>query len=69
MMGQKPPNVWNWHLALDEGALSELGGSLVEHGKGQTLKVPSTLEEYYAAGGSLVAQGYLIPIEHLQSST
>ena len=24
LMGQKPPNVWNWHLALVEGALSEL---------------------------------------------
>ena len=45
------------------------GGFLVEHDKGQTLEVPSTLEEYYAAGGSLVAQGYLNPIEQLQSST
>ena len=39
------------------------------HGKGQTLQVPSTLEEYYAAGGSLVAQGYLNPVEQEQSST
>ena len=103
LMGQKPLHVWNWHLALNEGGLSELqfwqanfdrlhgaplwldphvqtvlftdagaqgwGGFLVEHGKGQTLQVPSTLKEYYAAGGSLVAQGYLNPIEQLQSST
>lgn len=103
LMGQRPANVWNWHLALDEGALSELrfwqtnfdrlhgtplwldphvqtvlftdagaqgwGGFLVEHGKGQTLRVPSTLDEYYAAGGSLAAQGYLNPIEQMQSST
>ena len=89
LMGQKPLNVWNWHLALNENTLSELqfwqansdrlhgaplwldphvqtvlftdagaqgwGGFLVEHDKGQTLQVPSTLEEYYAAGGSLVA--------------
>ena len=44
-------------------------GFLVEHGQGQTLQVPSTLAEYYAAGGSLVAQGYLNPIEPLQSPT
>ena len=103
LMNQKPLNVWNWHLALDEGALTELqfwqtnfdrlhgvplwldphvqtvlftdagaqgwGGFLVEHGKGQTLRVPSTLEEYYAAGGSSVAQGYLNPVEQAQSST
>ena len=103
LMGQKPLHVWNWHLAVNEGAQSELqfwqanfdrlhgaplwldphvqtvlftdagaqgwGGFLVEHGKGQTLQVPSTLEEYYAAGGSLVAQGFLNPIEQLQSST
>ena len=102
LMGQKPLHVWNWHLALDEDALSELqfrqtksnrlhgaplwldqhvqtvlftdagaqgwGGFLVEHGKGQNLQVPSTLEEYYAAGGSLVAQWYLNPIEQSQSS-
>ena len=101
LMNQKPLNVWYWHLALDEGALTELqfwrtnfdrlhgiplwldphvqtvlftdagaqgwGGFLVEHGKGQTLRVPSTLEEYYAAGGSFVAQGY--PVEQAQSST
>ena len=24
LMNQKPLNVWNWHLALDEGALTEL---------------------------------------------
>ena len=24
LMGQKPLNVWSWHLALNEGALSEL---------------------------------------------
>ena len=103
LMGQKPLHVWNDHIALNEGALSELqfwqanfdrlhgaplwldphvqtvlftdagaqgwGGFLVEHGKGQTLQVPSTLDEYFAAGGSLVAQGYLNPIEQLQSST
>ena len=103
LIGEKPLHVWNWHLALNEGALSELqfwqanfdrlhgaplwldphvetvlftdagaqgwGGFLVEHGKGQTLQVPSTLEEYFAAGGSLVAQGYLNPTEQLQSST
>ena len=103
LMNQKPLHVWNWHLALDEDALSELrfwqtnfdrlhgaplwldphvqtvlftdagaqgwGGFQVEHGKGQTLQVPSTLEEYYAAGGSLVAQGYLNPVEQEQSST
>ena len=103
LMNQKPLNVWNWHLALDEGALTELqfwrtnfdrlhgvplwldphvrtvlftdagaqgwGGFLVEHGKGQTLRVPSTLEEYYAAWGSSVAQGYLNPVEQAQSST
>ena len=103
LMNQKPLNVWNWHLALDEGALTELqfwrtnfdrlhgvplwldphvqtvlftdagaqgwGGFLVEHGKGQTLRVPSTLEEYHAAGGSSVAQGYLNPVEQAQSST
>ena len=103
LMNQKPLNVWNWHLALDEGALTELqfwrsnfdrlhgvplwldphvqtvlftdagaqgwGGFLVEHGKGQTLRVPSTVEEYYAAGGSSVAQGYLNPVEQAQSST
>jgi len=97
LMNQKPLHAWNWHLALNEDALSELqfwqtdfdrlhgeplwldphvqtvmftdagaqgwGGFIVEHGKGQTLRVPSTLEEYYAAGGSLVAQGYLNPIE------
>ena len=103
LINQKPDNVWNWHLALNDGALTELqfwrtnfdrlhgvplwlaphvqtvmftdagaqgwGGFLVEHGKGQTLQVPSTLEEYYAAGGSMVAQGYLDPVEQLQSST
>ena len=103
LMNQKPLNVWNWHLALDEGALTELqfwqtnfdrlhgvplwldphvqtvlftdagaqgwGGFIVEHGRGQTLRVPSTLEEYYAAGGSSVAQGYLNPVEQAQSST
>ena len=103
LMNQKPLNVWNWHLALDEGALTELqfwqtnfdrlhgvplwldphvqtvlftdagaqgwGGFLVEHGKGQTLRVPSTSEEYYAAGGKSVAQGYLNPVEQAQSST
>ena len=103
LMGQKPLHVWSWHLALNEGALSELQfwqanfdrlhgaplwldphvetvlftdagaqgwrGFLVEHGKGQTLEVPSTLEKYFAAGGSLLAQGFLNPIEQLQSST
>ena len=103
LINQKPVNVWNWHLALDDGALTELqfwrtnfdrlhgvplwlaphvqtvmftdagaqgwGGFVVEHGKGQTLQVPSTLEEYYAAGDSMVAQGYLDPVEQLQSST
>ena len=53
-------------LFTDAGAQG-WGGFLVEHGKGQTL--PSTLEEYYAAEGSLVAQGYLNPVEQLQSST
>ena len=103
LMNQKPLHVWNWHLALNEGALSELrfwqtdfdrlhgaplwldphvqtdmftdagaqgwGGFLVEHSKGQILPIPSTLDEYYAAGGSLVAQGYLDPVEQAQSST
>ncbi len=103
LMNQKPLHVWNWHVALDEGALYELrfwqsnfdrlhgaplwldphvqtvlftdagahgwGGFLVEHGRGQTLRVPSTLEEYFAAGGSEVAQGYLDPVEQAQSST
>ncbi|CAL5224726.1 g7458 [Coccomyxa viridis] len=103
LMNQKPLHVWNWHVALDEGALYELrfwqnnfdrlhgaplwldphvqtvlftdagahgwGGFLVEHGRGQTLRVPSSLEEYFAAGGSEVAQGYLDPVEQAQSST
>ena len=45
------------------------GGFLVEHGRGQTLRFPSTLEEYFAAGGSEVAQGYLDPVEQAQSFT
>ena len=98
-MGQKPLNVWNWHLALDEGALSELqfwqanfdrlhgaplwldphvqtvlftnagaqgwGGFLVEHGKGQTLQVPSLWRITMLQG----AAWWLNIIEQLQSST
>ena len=55
-------------LFTDAGAQG-WGGFQVEHDKGQTLQVPSTLEEYYAAGGSLVAQGYLDPVKQEQSST
>ena len=53
-------------LFTDAGAHG-WGGFLVEHGRGKSLL--STLEEYYAAGGRSVAQGYLYPVEQAQSST